>query len=214
MDQCCHNKTETLTLLRDRQKGVLQLVLAINAIMFVAECGAGIFAHSTALLADSLDMLGDAFVYGLSLYALHRGARWRAGAALTKGVIMAAFGIGVVLEAGLKLATGVVPQGSLMGLFGTLALVANVGCLVLLMRHRSDDLNMRSTWLCSRNDVIANGGVLLAAAGVAVTGMAWPDILIGLLIAGLFLSSAWGVIRAALIELRPRTTHVGRVTDS
>jgi cation diffusion facilitator family transporter len=206
MDQCCHSKTDTLTVLRERQKSVLQLVLAINAIMFVVEFGAGILAQSTALLADSLDMLGDAFVYGLSLYALHRSARWRAGAALTKGVIMGAFGIGVVLEAGLKMATGVVPQGSLMGLFGTLALLANVSCFVVLMRHRSDDLNMRSTWLCSRNDVIANGGVLLAAAGVAVTGMAWPDILIGLLIAGLFLSSAWGIIRAALIELNPDAT--------
>jgi cation diffusion facilitator family transporter len=206
MDQCCHSKTDTLTILRERQKSVLQLVLAINAIMFVVEFGAGILAQSTALLADSLDMLGDAFVYGLSLYALHRSARWRAGAALTKGVIMGAFGIGVVLEAGLKMATGVVPQGSLMGLFGTLALLANVSCFILLMRHRSDDLNMRSTWLCSRNDVIANGGVLLAAAGVAVSGTAWPDILIGLLIAGLFLSSAWGVIRAALIELNPDAT--------
>jgi cation diffusion facilitator family transporter len=206
MDQCCHSKTDTLTVLRERQKSVLQLVLAINAIMFVVEFGAGILAQSTALLADSLDMLGDAFVYGLSLYALHRSARWRAGAALTKGVIMGAFGIGVVLEAGLKMATGVVPQGSLMGLFGTLALLANVSCFILLMRHRSDDLNMRSTWLCSRNDVIANGGVLLAAAGVAVSGTAWPDILIGLLIAGLFLSSAWGVIRAALIELNPDAT--------
>jgi cation diffusion facilitator family transporter len=206
MDQCCHSKTDTLTILRERQKSVLQLVLAINAIMFVVEFGAGILAQSTALLADSLDMLGDAFVYGLSLYALHRSARWRAGAALTKGVIMGAFGIGVVLEAGLKMATGVVPQGSLMGLFGTLALLANVSCFVVLMRHRSDDLNMRSTWLCSRNDVIANGGVLLAAAGVSVSGTAWPDILIGLLIAGLFLSSAWGVIRAALIELNPDAT--------
>jgi Co/Zn/Cd efflux system component len=96
-----------------------------------------------------------------------------------------------------------------MGLFGMLALVANVSCLVLLMRHRSDDLNLRSTWVCSRNDVIANGGVLLAAAGVALTGTAWPDILIGLLIAGIFLSSAWGVIRASLTEFRtgvPTTT--------
>jgi cation diffusion facilitator family transporter len=205
MDHCCQSKTATLTVLRERQKSVLQLVLVINAIMFVVEGSAGLLAHSTALLADSLDMLGDASVYALSLYALHRGARWRAGAALTKGVIMGAFGVGVVIEAGSKLAAGVVPQGSLMGLFGTLALVANVSCLVLLMRHRSDDLNMRSTWLCSRNDVIANGGVLLAAAGVAMTGTAWPDILIGLLIAGLFLVSAWGVIRASLIELRSGT---------
>jgi cation diffusion facilitator family transporter len=203
MDDCCENKSEMLALLRNRQKGVLQLVLAMNAAMFVAECTAGLLAHSTALLADSLDMLGDAVVYGLSLYALHRSARWRAGAALTKGVIMTAFGLGVVIEAMLKIMTGVVPEERLMGIFGVLALVANLSCLLLLLRHRADDLNMRSTWVCSRNDVIANVGVLFAAAGVAITGAAWPDILIGLLIAGLFLCSAWGVMRAALLELRP-----------
>ena len=189
-------------MLRERQQGVLQLVLAINAVMFVAEGAAGLVAHSTALLADSLDMLGDAFVYALSLYALHRSANWRAGAALTKGVIMAAFGIGVVVEAVFKLSAGVTPEGGLMGIFGILALAANVSCLILLMRHRSDDLNMRSTWVCSRNDVIANGGVLLAAAGVAMTGTMWPDILIGLVIAGFFLVSAWDVIRASLTEFR------------
>ena len=125
MEHCCDHKTEALTVLRARQKGVLQLVLAINAVMFVAEGTAGLLAHSTALLADSLDMLGDAFVYGLSLYALHRSVGWRAGAALTKGMIMAAFGVGVVIEAVLKLVAGVVPVGSLMGMFGMLALVAN-----------------------------------------------------------------------------------------
>lgn len=206
MEHCCDHKTEALTVLRERQKGVLQLVLAINAIMFVAEGTAGLLAHSTALLADSLDMLGDAFVYGLSLYALHRSAGWRAGAALTKGVIMAAFGLGVVSEAVLKLAAGVVPEGSLMGMFGVLAMAANVSCLLLLMRHRSDDLNMRSTWVCSRNDVIANGGVLLAAVGVAITGTAWPDIVIGLLIAALFLASAWDVMRASVTDLRTDMT--------
>jgi cation diffusion facilitator family transporter len=206
MDHCCHTNTDTLAALRDRQQGVLQIVLAINAIMFMAEFTAGIVAHSTALLADSLDMLGDALVYGLSLYALHQSARWRAGAALTKGVMMGMFGIGVVIEAILKIAGGVMPQGGVMGVFGTLALVANVSCLALLMRHRRDDLNMRSTWVCSRNDVIANSGVLLAAAGVVLTGTAWPDILIGLLIAGLFLSSARSVIWDALAELRPGFT--------
>ena len=202
MEHCCDHKTESLAVLRTRQKSVLQIVLAINAIMFVTEGIAGLLAHSTALLADSLDMLGDAFVYGLSLYVLHWSAGWRAGAALTKGILMAVFGVGVVIEAILKLATGVVPEGSLMGMFGMLALAANVSCLVLLMRHRSDDLNMRSTWVCSRNDVIANGGVLLAAAGVVITGTVWPDILIGLLIAGFFLSSAWDVIQTSLTELR------------
>jgi cation diffusion facilitator family transporter len=202
MDRCCENKTETLVVLRNRQRGVLQLVLTINAVMFVAEGSAGLLAYSTALLADSLDMLGDAVVYGLSLYALQRHAAWHVGAALTKGVIMAAFGAGVVTEAVLKMVAGVVPEESLMGIFGGLALLANVICFALLMRHRTDDLNMRSTWVCSRNDVIANGGVLLAAAGVTITGTAWPDILIGLLIAGLFLSSAYGVIRASLTALR------------
>lgn len=202
MEHCCDHKTEALSVLRERQQGVLQLVLAINAVMFVVEGTAGLLAHSTALLADSLDMLGDASVYALSLYALHRSLRWRAGAALTKGIIMAVFGIGVMIEVGLKLSVGVVPEGSLMGIFGLLALAANVSCLVLLMRHRSDDLKMRSTWVCSRNDVIANGGVLLAAAGVAMTGTVWPDIVIGLVIAGFFLFSAWGVIRASLIEFR------------
>lgn len=115
---------------------------------------------------------------------------------------MAAFGIGVVIEAVFKLSIDVVPEGSLMGIFGILALAANVSCLVLLMRHRSDDLNMRSTWVCSRNDVIANGGVLVAAAGVVLTGTVWLDILIGLVIASFFLFSAYGIIRESLTEFR------------
>jgi cation diffusion facilitator family transporter len=207
MDHCCETKTDELAVLRGRQGRVLKIVLAINALMFVAEFTAGLIAHSTALLADSLDMLGDAFVYGLSLYALQRNVRWRSGAALTKGVIMAAFGLGVISEVVVKVVTGVTPEAGMMGLFGVLALAANTTCLLLLLRHRTDDLNMRSTWLCSRNDVIANGGVLLAAAGVALTGTAWPDILIGLIIASVFLSSAWGVIRESLAELRSDVAH-------
>lgn len=207
MDHCCETKADELVLLQRRQRRVLKIVLALNASMFLTEFTAGLIAHSTALLADSLDMLGDAFVYGLSLYALQRSDRWRSGAALTKGVIMAAFGLGVIGEAVMKVATGVTPEASMMGIFGLLALAANTTCLLLLLRHRTDDLNMRSTWLCSRNDVIANGAVLLAAAGVAVTGTLWPDILIGLLIAGLFLHSAWGVIQASLAKLRSGITH-------
>lgn len=202
MNHCCETKTDELALLRGRQARILKIVLAINALMFLVEITAGILARSTALLADSLDMLGDAFVYGLSLYALYRSTRWRAGAALTKGVIMAGFGVGVVAEAVLKAVTGTVPIAGMMGLFGLLALAANTVCFVLLIRHRADDLNMRSTWLCSRNDLLANGGVLLAAGGVAVTGSVWPDILIGLIIAGIVLSSAWGVIRQSVAALR------------
>lgn len=202
MNHCCETKTDELALLRERQARILKIVLAINALMFLVEIGAGLIARSTALLADSLDMLGDAFVYGLSLYALRRSPRWRAGAALTKGVIMAGFGVGVVAEAVLKAVTGTVPIVGMMGIFGLLALAANAVCFVLLIRHRADDLNMRSTWICSRNDLLANGGVLLAATGVAVTGSAWPDILVGLVIASIVLSSAWGVIRQSLAALR------------
>jgi cation diffusion facilitator family transporter len=202
MEHCCTGKTEALALLRVRQRRVLQLVLAVNAVMFTAEFVAGLVANSTALLADSLDMLGDALVYGLSLYSLHRSEGWRASAAFVKGVIMALFGAGVLVKAVLNMLSGVVPQEGLMGMFGMLALGANVGCLLVLLRHQDDDLNMRSAWLCSRNDVIANAGVLLAAAGVFITGTAWPDLLIGLAIASLFLHSAHDVVRTSVAELR------------
>jgi Co/Zn/Cd efflux system component len=184
-----------------RQRRVLQIVLAINAAMVLLEFGAGLLAHSTALLADSVDMLGDALVYGFSLYVVGRGAVWQGRAALLKGAIMAAFGAGVLVEISLKIARGLVPTAALMSLVGVLALVANAAVLVFLWRRRSDDINMRSAWLCSRNDVIANVAVVLAAGGVALTGSAWPDIATGLGIAALFGASAIEVIRKARREL-------------
>lgn len=184
------------------QRRVLQIVLWINMVMFVVECGAGLLAESTALLADSVDMLGDAIVYGFSLYVVSRGSVWQARAALLKGMVMAAFGVGVLLEAALKVVRGSVPAADLMGGIGLLALAANLGCLVLLRRRRADDINMRSAWVCSRNDVLANGGVLLAAAGVFVTGSPWPDIAVGLLIAAMFATSALGVVREARHSLQ------------
>jgi Co/Zn/Cd efflux system component len=174
------------------------VVLAINLAMFVVELAAGLLAHSTALLADSADMLGDAIVYGFSLYVIGRGPAWQARAALLKGTIMAAFGAGILVEVGTKLVRGVTPSAELMSGVGLLALAANASVLGFLWRHRADDLNMRSVWLCSRNDVVANAGVILAALAVALTGSAWPDIVIGLAIAGLFVASAVDVIRAAL----------------
>jgi cation diffusion facilitator family transporter len=184
-----------------RQRRVLQIVLWINVAMFLVEFVAGLMARSTALLADSVDMLGDALVYGLSLYVVGRGAVWQARSALLKGSIMAAFGLAVLVEAGLKITQGLLPKADLIGGVGILALAANTLVLLFLWRRRDDDINMRSVWLCSRNDVMANVGVLLAAAGVAVTDAAWPDILIGLLIAGLFATSAVDVIRSARREL-------------
>jgi Co/Zn/Cd efflux system component len=197
MTDCCE-----ITELSARQRRVLQVVLAVNAAMFLLEFGAGLLAHSTALLADSVDMLGDAIVYGFSLYVVGRGPRWKGRGALLKGVIMAAFSAGVLVEVSLKIARGLIPAAELMSTIGIVALAANASVLVILWRHRSDDINMRSAWLCSRNDVIANATVVLAAAGVALTGSAWPDIVVGLAIAALFGTSAVEVIHTARRELR------------
>jgi cation diffusion facilitator family transporter len=199
MKECCEIRADVPL----AQRRVLRIVLWINALMFVAELGAGLLASSTSLIADSVDMLGDALVYGFSLYVVGRGGAWQARAALMKGGIMAVFGLAVVVEAGSKIIRGVVPEPDVMAGAGLVALAANGAVLLLLWRHRSDDLNMRSVWLCSRNDVAANVGVLVAAGGVALTGSAWPDITVGLLIAVLFVTSAIAVIREARRQLRP-----------
>jgi Co/Zn/Cd efflux system component len=192
MDECCRVNTIT-----DRQRHVFQVVLWINAAMFLVESLAGIAASSSALLADSVDMLGDAIVYGVSLYAVGRGMIWQTRAAFMKGVLMALFGLGVVIQVVFKLLYGVVPSSETMGIIGVVALVANLLCLYLLWQHRHEDINMRSAWLCSRNDVIGNVGVLVAALGVAVSGSAWPDILIGVMVAAVFCRSAVQVLRQA-----------------
>ena len=204
MDECCSAKgRETDELARHGdQRRVLRLVLAINASMFVAEFAAGLIAGSAALVADSVDMLGDAFVYVLSLFALDRSERWRAGAALAKGFTILAFGIGVLAEIGVKIAEGVPPTSVWMFAFGGLALVANLSCLRLLWRVRTIDVNMSSTFECSRNDVISNFGVLVAAVGVVIFQSAWPDIIMGLTIAFVFLRSAGRVIREAWPQFR------------
>ena len=202
MDACCEQKAEEIKTLRGEHRKVLIVVLVINAVLFVVEAGAGLLAHSTALLADSLDMLGDSLVYGFSLYVLWRNAEWRATAAVLKGIVMAAFGIGVLAEAVYKVSAAVVPVAETMGIIGLLVLLGNGLCFLLLFRHRSDDLNMRSTWLCSRNDIIANLSVLLAAAGVRIFDSGWPDILVGAAIAGLFLRSASTVLQESFAEMQ------------
>jgi cation diffusion facilitator family transporter len=201
MDDCCQSKAHEVRALRERYGHVLKFVLAINMLMFVIEFGGGLFAHSTALLADSLDMFGDVTVYGVSLYVLHKGERWQARAAVLKGLLMTGFGGVVLVEVVQKVLTGLVPSAPLMSTFGVLALHANMACAVMLLRFRTGEINMRSTWLCSRNDVIANLGVLLAAGGVTLTASAWPDILIGATIAAVFVHSSWGVLRASLRQL-------------
>jgi Co/Zn/Cd efflux system component len=196
MDECCD--------VRDvprEQRRVLHVVLGLNVAMLLLESVAGILAHSTALFADSVDMLGDALVYGFSLYVISRGVVWQARAALLKGVIMAAFGVGVVGQVVWKVAGGLGPTAEVMGRVGVAALAANLFCLALLWRRRRDDLNMRSAWVCSRNDVLGNTGVLVAAGAVALTGSPWPDIIVGLLVAGVFVRSAAHVIRDASLAM-------------
>jgi len=206
MSNCCEDKSCEIDAMRQSHGRVLWIVLAINAAMFVVEGAAGIAANSTSLLADALDMLGDALVYGFSLFVLARSARWHARAAIVKGCFMLVFGLAVLGEAAYKILHPLMPTAGTMGFIGALALAANLVCFVLLYRHRGDNLNMSSTWLCSRNDLIANGAVLLAAGGTYLFVSRWPDIVVGASIAGLFLWSAIAVLREA--------RHALRVTNS
>ena len=191
----------------DRQRRVLGVVLGINAVMFVIELGAAMVARSTALLADSADMLGDVIVYAFSLYVVGRGLLWQSRAALLKGCVMALFGVAVLVEVATKIAYGINPDGGVMSAVGLLALAANGSVLAALWQHRTEDLNMRSVWLCSRNDVIANVGVLAGALGVVLTGTAWPDVIVGLAIAALFIVSAIDVLRAGLSAVAASRSH-------
>lgn len=203
-DDCCASKGRELEELAQQaeQRRVLVAVLIINAVMFLAEFGGGLVAGSTALMADALDNLGDALVYGVSLYAIARGERWKAGAAAFKGVFILLLGLGIIINVAIKIASGVTPSSMLMLAFGGAALIANLTCLSLLWKFRRQDLNMASTFECSRNDVISNCGVLVAAGAVAFTGSPWPDILIGSAIAAVILRSAVRVLREAIPQLR------------
>jgi cation diffusion facilitator family transporter len=202
MSDCCEGKSCEVAAMRASHGRVLWVVLAINAAMFGIEAYYGIVARSTALLADSLDMLGDALVYGFSLFVLHRSERWKARAALAKGAFMLLFGVGVLGEAAYKAFAATVPAAETMGIVGALALFANLVCFGLLYRFRADNLNMSSTWLCSRNDLVANAGVITAAGATYLLSSRWPDIVVGVAIAALFLRSAAGVLVQARDALR------------
>ena len=186
------------------ERRILIVVLLINAGMFVAEFSAGLLSGSTALLADSLDMLADAIVYALGLFALGRARHWRARAALISGVFQLLLGLGVAAEATWKTVANGLPDVATMGLFGVIALLANTLCFVLLTRFRDGDINLRASWICSRNDMIGNLGVLLAAALVTWSGSPFPDIVIGLLIAAVVIHSAWRIVTEAKEQLQSR----------
>jgi len=202
MSDCCTDKTADLERLRASQASVLWTVLAINGVMFLVEFVGGLLAGSVALVSDSLDMLGDTLVYAFSLSAVARGAAAKARAALLKGGIMALFAVAAFVQVARQLLSDHVPPVEALGGIGLLALAANTVCFLLLWRRRGDDVNMSSVWLCSRNDLFANAGVLVAAGGVWLTGRAWPDLLVGLAIALLFARSALTVMSEARGELR------------
>jgi len=179
---------------------VLWIVIAINAAMFVIEIAAGSLAGSQALKADALDFLGDSLTYGLSLAVLGMPLGRRALVALLKGLSLAAMGVWVLGTTIWQIFVLGVPQAEMMGAVGFLALLANVASVILLMRWREGDANVRSVWLCSRNDAVGNVAVIAAAGLVALTNTAWPDLIVAALMAGLFLSSAVQVLRRATAE--------------
>jgi Co/Zn/Cd efflux system component len=180
---------------------ILWAALAVNLAMFAVEIGAGLAAQSVSLLADSLDFLGDAANYGISLFVLGMALQWRARASLIKAASMGLFGLwvaGTTIEHALA---GTVPGASVMGVVGALALAANLGVAVLLYRWRDGDSNMRSVWICTRNDAIGNLAVLAAAVGVFGSGTGWPDYIVAAIMSGLALTGAFQVTRRALAEL-------------
>ena len=207
--QHCHADHVGHTHLDPKYKQVLWVALGINAGMCLVEIAAGILAGSVALQADALDFLGDATNYAISLVVLQRSLRLRASASLLKGASMALFGLWVLTNTVLHAIHGTVPQASVMGIVGVLALGANVLVALLLYRFRSGDSNMRSVWLCSRNDAIANIATVVAASGVFLSGTGWPDLAVGGVMALLALSSATQVLRQAIGELRLRDLAPG-----
>lgn len=186
---------------------ILWVALAVNLAMFAVEIGAGLAAQSVSLLADSLDFLGDAANYGLALFVLGMALQWRARAALIKAASMGLFGLWIAGSTIQHALAGTVPEAPVMGAVGALALVANLGVAVLLYRWRDGDSNMRSVWICTRNDAIGNLAVLAAAAGVFGSGSGWPDYIVAAIMSGLALWGAGQVLLHARGELQPAHDH-------
>jgi len=200
---CCDHGHEhaTSAAASPAYRRVLWVALAVNLAMFCVEIGAGLVAQSVSLLADSLDFLGDAGNYGISLFVLGMALQWRARASLLKAASMGAFGAWVAVTTVQHALAGTVPAAPVMGMVGALAFAANLGVAALLYRWREGDSNMRSVWICTRNDAIGNLAVLAAAAGVFGSGTGWPDYLVATVMSGLALVGAFQVARQAMAEL-------------
>lgn len=200
-DECCRDGCAGSTAVSNRFRKILWLALLINVIMFSVELWGGLGAGSVSLMADAMDFLGDAANYAISLSVLSLGLLWRARTALLKGIVMGGFGLFVLGGALWSFLAGIVPEPHTMGIIGIIALLANVLVATLLYAFREGEANMRSVWLCSRNDAIGNLAVIFAAIGVFGTGSAWPDLLVACLMASLGLSAAVHIIKTARAEI-------------
>jgi Co/Zn/Cd efflux system component len=201
---CCndhHCQEETRPLDSPAWRRALWIALAVNAGMFLAEIIAGVAAGSASLQADALDFLGDSANYAISLSVAGMALTWRARAALLKGGSLAVLGLWVIGSTAWHAYMGTLPSAEVMGIVGLLALLSNAGVALMLYRFRGGDANMRSVWICSRNDAIGNLAVLLAAAGVFGTGSGWPDIIVATIMAALGISGGWQIVRQARSEL-------------
>lgn len=199
MSDCCNNSIEELT---GEKKKILLIVLVLNGLMFVIEFSLGWLASSTGLMADSLDMLADAVVYLISFLVVQGSLRQKASAALVNGCLQVLLVFIVLYSVMSHFLAGTMPNSFSMGWGASLALLVNILCFVLLSRYRHGDINLRATWLCSRNDMVANLGVIVAAVWVSILQQGWPDLLIGLVIALFVLQSALGIIKASVKALR------------
>ena len=202
MSSCCSQLEKDLTSPNGPKRKILWIVLVLNFIMFFVEGITGWLAQSNSLMADSLDMLGDAGIYAFSLFVIQLDPIWRTRSGLLKASIMSLFAFGILGSSIYRVSHQVIPIASAMGIVGSLALLINLFCAYLLLRFKDDDVNMRSAWLCSRNDVLANLGVIAAAAGVVWTGSHWPDLAVGFIISGLILQSSLGIFKDAQLELK------------
>lgn len=202
-DDCCNAACGTTATLNDpRWRRALWIALGVNAGMFAVEMAAGAAADSRALQADALDFLGDAANYAISLLVAGMALTWRARAAIAKGLTLIGLSGWVMITAVLAALGGAAPQPELMGMIGALALAANAGVAIMLYRFRTGDANMRSVWICSRNDAIGNIAVMAAAFGVFDTGTAWPDLIVAALLAVLGISGGMQIVQQARLELR------------
>ncbi len=212
MSGCCDDKT--FDGVAPAYKRALIAVILINAVMFFVEMTAGLISGSQALKADALDFAGDTATYGLSLFVIGASLKTRARASLIKGASLAAIALTVLTMTGLRVMNGAPPEAGTMGLIGLIALAANLTSVFILLRWRDGDSNVRSVWLCSRNDAIGNVGVIAAGGLVAATGAAWPDLVVAALLASLFLKSAAAITVQALGELKNEQRLAATISET